>query len=125
MGTRLYPNTTDPKILEQLAGVPVGTAARYTELAAKQQQELVEVAHTERREMEERHYLEMHVDKALGIYDSFLLFGWGRQDRIPAGHNAEFGNTTDPAEIRAIGEGKGFTETEIHLILGSGGFHWS
>lgn len=39
MGTRLYPLTKNHQVLETLAGVPAGTAARYQELEAQAAEE--------------------------------------------------------------------------------------
>jgi hypothetical protein len=75
MGVRLYPNTTDTASLEQIAGVPTGTAARL---------EALEAAHPERNHCNnyaagEAFYNALYDgDRDVCHYHSFLLSGWGR-----------------------------------------------
>lgn len=69
MGTRLYPVTTDPRVLERLAGVPAGT---YNDLESLKKR----MADKPYREFADK----VWHDRDLRLLDMFLSFGWGRVD---------------------------------------------
>jgi hypothetical protein len=132
MGIRLYPNTTDVALLEQLAGVPAGTM---------QQLHLWE----EMQELYRQKY-------SLGLYDDngpegvdvgyafhcivngsdiqkledFLLFGWGKfYALIPAGHEEEFGSLPNgPEAIRLLQAATNFSGNAAEVSALAGGVHW-
>ncbi len=79
MATRLYPNTKNPAILEKLAGVPAGTAARLEAIQKRQEEEMAGKDFFERNEIGFRHFQEMH-ETPEGDLSTFLTFGWGRVD---------------------------------------------
>jgi len=83
MGTRLYPKTTNPEILERLAQVHPGTYARLTALQGRysnlaSQLPTDESAFLRCERLSYRLYKEVHRVEALASLDSFLTFGWGK-----------------------------------------------
>ena len=67
MGTRLYINTNDIDVQEQLAGVPHGTNERLTELKLKFGQGQGYECHCA-----------VAANKELADLDNFILNGWGK-----------------------------------------------
>jgi len=136
MGTRLYPNTQDPRVLERLAGVPAGTheklaaiREKYAELAreAKANCTTVEEFAEVEYELDSQEFDEISVDPNTDAYDSFVIFGWGRIPNfrlIDRDYDLVVGNETQPDKVEAIFklqrvDLKGVTLAEI------GGVHWS
>ena len=90
MGTRLYPNTENPAILEKLAGVPAGTYSSWNEFKLesannkKHLQELFDQGHdrNELCRMSDRfageQYDRMTENPDVSQLDRFILFGWGK-----------------------------------------------
>ncbi|MBI4672428.1 MAG: hypothetical protein HY741_12290, partial [Chloroflexi bacterium] len=87
MGTRLYPNTNDPRVLERLAGVPEGTheklaaiREKYAELTREAQANCTTAEEFARVEYElgSQEFDEISADPNTDVYDSLVTFGWGR-----------------------------------------------
>jgi hypothetical protein len=107
MGTRLYPNTKNPDVLEKLACVPVGTHLRksFCENVVNTPRIIAAIAIARKKQWEEdgrdprsvkeyywdidsdvRQYGQSQLDYFVGSYleldygryDSFLMEGWGR-----------------------------------------------
>lgn len=95
MGTRLYPNTTDPIIMEKLLHLQPGTHRRLLELqepfTARQKARTLAfegkvdaaTAHKLRHEYEDDQFelwnlLNREENKQEGTLDNFLTYGWGR-----------------------------------------------
>ena len=93
MGTRLYPRTENPAVLEKLAGVPTGTmrrlrsakaqlittrkGVRYYLVAGKSQ--LVAVRnHSDMEEVWEADFQAVYADDNLSALDNLLSDGWGK-----------------------------------------------
>ena len=78
MAVRLYPNTQDVAVLEDLCGVPAGTHNRLQELKSR---ELPDMG--SRYANEQARYDLIHDDPECGCLDAFLTFGWGRANMLP------------------------------------------
>lgn len=93
MGTRLYPRTENPAVLEKLACVPTGTmrrlrsakaqlittrkGVRYYLVAGKS--ELVAVRnHSDMEEVWDADFQAVYADDNLSALDNFLSYGWGK-----------------------------------------------
>jgi hypothetical protein len=93
MGTRLYPRTENPAVLEKLACVPTGTmrrlrsakaqlittrkGVRYYLVAGKSQ--LVAVRnHSDMEEVWDADFQAVYADDHLSALDHFLSYGWGK-----------------------------------------------
>jgi hypothetical protein len=89
MGTRLYPRTENPAVLEKLACVPSGTmchqssahryakGVRYYLVAGKS--ELVAVRnHSDMEEVWDADFQAVYADDNLAALDHFLSYGWGK-----------------------------------------------
>jgi hypothetical protein len=121
MGIRLYPNTKNPVALERIVGVPAGTAARLAEM---------EKRHAEEREgntdpeLGYRQYCEK--DGAIGEFDTFLTFGWGKffdPLGVAPGYS---GSLSDPEKIASLFGANGITPTtelDEYIALCEG-VHW-
>ena len=69
MGVRVYLNTEDKAELEKAAGVPAGTAQRFTEFSDAHHK-----AGTDAYDV----YTQTHADEHLHLWSQFELFGWGK-----------------------------------------------
>jgi hypothetical protein len=114
MGTRLYPKTNDPRVLERLAGVPQGThekrtaiREKYAELAREASancataEELAQVKY----DLDSQEFDEIGADPKTDAYDSFVTFGWGRIcdfRHIDRGYDLGAGSETQPDKVEAI-----------------------
>lgn len=92
MGTRLYPRTSNPAVLELLAGVPAGTHARLAVLDSKYEKlrklissrlkgDLDEAEETDfirHERLSYRRHKEIVRDENLNSLHNLLLFGWGK-----------------------------------------------
>ena len=119
MATRLYPDTEDATLLEQLAGVPAGTAEALARFQAERRAvEALAYAEMEeiralsrwcgkrvrrraaRRDPAEETYDLREAQPALAALYDFQLYGWGRlgawRDLEEAGHDPVVGATDDP-----------------------------
>ncbi len=128
MGVRLYPNTRNVRNLETLVGVPEGTAARLEEVEKRHAEALAKASREERYELEYEQWKEKNDDPALGDYDHFLTFGWGKFDD-PHGVAPDYsGSLTDPVKIallfRANGIGPDLDKLAAFIEL-TEGVHWS
>lgn len=101
MGVRLYPSTTDPRILEKLAGVPEGTTRRLEGFEGKKS-----------TMGEEQWHEELFADEELHALLSFDLFGWGRLNRAAS----EFLTARD--EDHVVGEVSGEAAAELMKLQG-------
>ncbi|MBI4673130.1 MAG: hypothetical protein HY741_15865 [Chloroflexi bacterium] len=136
MGTRLYPNTNDPRVLERLAGVPEGTheklatlREKYAELAREAQANCTTAEELARVEydLDSQEFEAISADRNTFAYDSFIIFGWGRIKNlrlIDRDYDLVVGNESQPDKVEAIlkmqrVDLKGVTLAEI------GGVHWS
>jgi len=118
MGTRLYPNTTDRIVLEQLAQVPAGTMMRLNALKARKIATRKGV----------RYYLVPHVSQLVPVHDfaglqkiweaefeaihkdadcyrldGFLSEGWGRMYGVSERTAQELGMIDETGYISAVG----------------------
>lgn len=92
MGTRLYPRTRNPAVLELLAGVPAGTYARLAALDSKYEKlrklisshlkgDLDDAEETDfirHENLSYRRHKEIVRDENLSSLHNLLLFGWGK-----------------------------------------------
>ena len=93
MGTRLYPCTENPAVLEKLACVPTGTMRRLRSVKAQfittrkgvryylvaGKSELVAVRnHSDMEEVWEADFQAVYADDHLSALDNFLSNGWGK-----------------------------------------------
>ena len=130
MATRLYPNTDNPQILEQLANVPPGTHAELTAIEQRHQHELKDITDfSTRYEIEERHYNEIHDHENHNIeklYD-FILSGYGRlrYTNFADPEDAIAGSTKQLPLIVNICRKHHLSKETIYLLYRSGGIHWS
>jgi hypothetical protein len=113
MGTRLYPRTENPAVLEKLACVPTGTmrrlrsakaqlistrkGVRYYLVAGKSQ--LVAVRNpSDMEEVWDAEFQVVYADDNLSALDHFLSYGWGKLSRdasdflVSLGHKDEGGD---------------------------------
>jgi hypothetical protein len=114
MGTRLFPNTNDPRVLERLAGVPEGThekvaaiREKYAELTRGETvncttvKELAEVEY----DLESKEFDEIGADPNTEAYDDFIIFGWGRIPNlrlIDRSYDLIVGSEVQPDKVEAI-----------------------
>lgn len=89
MGTRLYPRTSNPAVLELLAGVPAGTHARLAVLDSKYEglRKLIsarpkgdtdQTDFIRHESLSYRRHKEIVRDEDLHSLHNLLLFGWGK-----------------------------------------------
>lgn len=135
MGTQLYPNTHDPRVLERLAGVPEGThkklaaiREKYAELARGAQancttvEEFAEVEY----ELGSQEFDEIGADPNTDAYDSVVTFGWGRIPNlrlIDRDYDLVVGNETQPDKVEAILKLQRVDLRDVTLAE-IGGVHW-
>ena len=114
MGTRLYPNTQDPRVLERLVSVPEGTheklaaiREKYAELTRKASancttaEELAEAEY----DLQSKEYDEISAHPNTDAYHNFITFGWGRIPNfrlIDRNYDLVVGNETQPDKVEAI-----------------------
>ena len=106
MGTRLYPNTTNPSKLERLARVSPGTAklVPFKEELEKYFLKMREGAtyiDEDGRECPfdaEYEFYSLFSGSGVDTYESFKLFGWGKfdLDLVPSDQKRYCGSTNDP-----------------------------
>ena len=102
MGTRLYPITKKPEIVEQLAEVPTGTYAALREFEMDPENEYTY------GDMEKGY--EVHCRKSPEFHqlDGFILYGWDKFNGAALGVlkrwrlEREMGRTTNPIIVRAL-----------------------
>ena len=94
MGTRLYPKTENPKVLESILGVPSGTYSEYKRIETEGRaelasiQEVFEAAVSVGAELEpirwmyssaqDKNYDALNATPELGAMDHFITLGWGK-----------------------------------------------
>ena len=104
MATRLYPVTTDPRVLERLAGVPEGTheklAAIREKYARARRAEDAQLENLDSQEFED-----ICNDLSAARYNTFILFGWGRISNlrlIDRGYDLAAGSETQFVRVMQI-----------------------
>ena len=135
MGTRLYPNTNDPRVLERLAGVLEGTheklaaiREKYAELirnAPANCTTVEELAGVE-YDLQSKEFDEIRDDQKVDTYDDFVTFGWGRIPNlrlIDRGYDLVVGNETQPDKVEAILKLHQVDLNDV-TITEIGGVHW-
>ena len=141
MGTRLYPNTTDPSKLERLACVLPGTARlvpfkkelEKSFLKMREGATFTEDGHEWPVDAEyEFHSLFRGSD--VESYEDFLLFGWGKfdLDLVPKDQDRYGGETTDRDLMLDMLLSSGWESIPwqpgnpdvTEVIKLSDGFHW-
>ena len=140
MGVRLYPNTKNPTILEQIAGVPAGTYQRLQDIRAKHEaeQQPIRDAYPEARgdqkfqlgcqlrEMKYRQNNEIWDDGDLRALDVYETFGFGKF-KLPAhiraaGGDENSGTITDPDLVQELAKVNNlYLNCELSLLEG---FRW-
>jgi hypothetical protein len=105
MGTRLYPNTTNPSKLERLARVSPGTAKlvpfkKELEKYFLKMREGATFTGEDGREWPvdpEYEFFKLFSGSDVDTYEGFLLFGWGKfdLDLVPNDQDRYGGETTD------------------------------
>ena len=132
-GTRLYPVTTNPAILERLADVPAGTYAKRQVIKDEEKQRKAELTRLyEQGEIKEpqiywkfddlarEFYDKMQEDDDVSALDHFILFGWGKI-RFEGDY---CGEATDPDRVDQIlfWQGVSLNGVEISELEG---VYWS
>lgn len=119
MGIRLYPNTDNVAILEKLAGVKPGTAARLAEIETRHAAEIETAAHEERYDLGYKHWQEIDADEDLGSYSHFMLYGWGKFDGAGIAIG-ECGSLNDLSEVATLFQRMGINADPAECQ----GVHW-
>lgn len=120
MGVRLYPCNQDAGLLEQLGGVPAGTAARIESAQAKER------AGEYRFGMAEA----LSNDEAAYELYCFQVYGWGRLTEATSalleswGLNAVLGKEEDAERVSALLEAQEVTLPDGVEVPDLGGVHW-
>ena len=101
MGTYVFPLTKDTAVLEQLAGVPQGTAARLRAIESQHPYHLTD------DDQGQAMFDVIVADNDLEALRSFELSGWGRISpefyHAVGGEDGGYcGNKNDPAEIARL-----------------------
>ncbi len=135
MGTRLYPNTNDPRVLERLAGVPKGTheklaaiREKYAELARGAQANCTTAEEFARVEydLDSKEFDEISADPNTDAYDSLVTFGWGRIPNfrlIDRNYDLVVGSESQPDKVEAILKLQRVDLNDV-TIAEIGGVHW-
>ena len=123
MGTRIYPTTKNPAIIEILAGVPAGTHESLTRITLANERECSKAQDAgidwgKIEEMKHHHWKELQ-EMPEGLLDGFLTFGWGKftreaydeiRNNIPEGEDESWlwnGSTNNVGLIDSIMEAQG------------------
>ena len=106
---RLYPITTDERVLEKLAYVSPGTATQYRKFFADWE---VAIARYPRDEsLRLKRYDMINALGDIGSFEGFLVFGFGdisesldlgHQDLHPNAYTTELGSTVNTKEVVAL-----------------------
>ena len=110
MGTRLYPNTQDPRVLERLAGVSKARtkswrrSEKYAELIATRPRTALPLKNSWSGVDLQSKSLTRSAHSNTDAYHNFVTFGWGR---IPISGSlivlrSCVGNETQPDKVEAI-----------------------
>jgi hypothetical protein len=130
MGIRLYPNTKDAAVLEQLAGVPSGTMQQldlWKEMQLLYRQKYgLGPYDDEGPEGVDVGYAFHCICSGSDIQklQDFLLFGWGKFDYpIPA--HQECGSLPDCADaVMLLDTAHSFSGNARHAVMLAEGVHW-
>lgn len=131
MGTRLYPNTDNDRIIEFLAGVPATTHTKLNEINELCPQSFRE-AQEEWTEEDYWAWFELlQEDPNVAKLNTFKNFGWGKfdYDLLPDDNNDTVGHTEDPklavALVHSATNGFNFNRgTDIDRLIAEIGVCW-
>jgi hypothetical protein len=117
MATRLFPLTSTVALLEKIAGVPAGTAARLDQIEATIPEGCPR-------------YDAIQANPDVEAYHSLQLFGFGRLKAFQLVRSlgmVEYSDgTQDPALIRQICRIQGnVPEEAVELMIENGGVYWN